>query len=139
MRTAVRSWDGWPGDPRRGDQRKSADTPPERTPDGGYVLYHGSSAEGAAAIISELRLRPDDLGVVGFGTTPQAVSVYGVIRGRRGPVLRVVVERAVFESQVVTREIGGSGRDQWLVNRPRTPERTSWDGVPLVLAERVAS
>lgn len=124
-----RSWDGFPFDERKGEGPRPGDTPPKRTPDGDYVMYHGTSRAGASAIERE-GIRPDDLGAVGLTTTPEAARIYGLIHdGPAAQVLEVTVSREWLENQRASHEIGGSGHDAFLIN-PAHGTRGEWSGMP---------
>jgi hypothetical protein len=123
-----RSWHGFPFDLRLGEGPRERDSAPERTPFNDFILYHGTSELGAERIISEARLRPDDLGVVGVTTTPGAAQSFSAIK--RGPVLRLTICRAWLSEQLITHEIGGSGHDQFLIHPSGRAQLRSWEGVP---------
>jgi len=108
-----RSWAGWPWRVRTGDTPRLADVPPERTEAGDFVLYHGTSEDGARAIESGDRVRRDDLGLVGVTTTPGAAQSFAA--RQHGPVLRLVIDKEWIAGQGISHEIGGSGHDQFLL------------------------
>lgn len=126
-----RSWAGFPFDQVTGQAPNERDTPPERTEDGDFVLYHGTSIAGAAAIQRERRLMPDDLGVVGVTTVPGAAQTFAAMKGG-GEVLRLVIDQRWLSAQSVVREIGGRGRDQFLIQSADSYEQLGrrFDGVP---------
>jgi hypothetical protein len=136
-----RSWDDFPFIAEYGDQARPTDTPPERTPDGDFILYHGTSKAGAAAIMGERRIRPDDLHVVGVATLPGQASIFAVMSGVKhkehlteerpiGAVLRVVVDKGWLKQHSVTHEVGGSGHDQFLIRNMRGTPIRGWGGIP---------
>lgn len=88
---------------------------PERTPSGDFVFYHGTSPEGAQSIMQSHTLRPDGIGAVGISTTWGQAQVFASMK--RGPILKLVIPAAFFSSgqAIVKREIGGSGRNQFLI------------------------
>lgn len=126
------AWDGFPFDERLGMRPNSSDTPPQRTPEGDFVLWHGTSRDSAANIVKEKRIRPDDLNVVGVGTHRGAVSSFSVMKGKdKGVAVRAVVDKDwLVNNAIVHREVGGSGHDQFLIQRPHGTPR-AWDGVPI--------
>lgn len=128
---ACGAWDGIPFDRQTGQQPNERDTPPERTPHGEFVLYHGTSPHGAEQIISGRRLHPDDLNVVGFSTTASQAQSFAAMK--HGPVLRITVPPDELGRFRVSREIGGSGRNQFLIGPKERFGR--WDGVKLNAAE----
>lgn len=126
-----RSWEGFPFDERKQEGPRADDTPPERTSDGDFVMYHSTSPEAADAIRSENRLRPDDLGTVGLTTTPEAGRVYGIIHaGPNATTLRVTVSKDWLGQQRASHEIGGSGHDAFLIQPAHGQARAGWSGIP---------
>jgi hypothetical protein len=116
--TGSRSWIGFPLDPRIGETPGHKDTPPERTARGDFILYHGTSSQNAKTILKEKRLRPDDMGVVGVGTTREAVGPFAAMKGGADGVrLRVVISEEWLSTHEVRHEIGGIGHDQFLIER----------------------
>lgn len=87
------------------------DQSPERTPEGDYIFYHGTSPEGAESIRQEGMIRPDDMNVVGLSTTPGQAQAYAAMK--KGPVLRIIVKADDLAQFKIQREIGGSGRNQF--------------------------
>lgn len=138
--TPIRSWDGFPFDVVTGQVPNARDTAPERTGDGDFVLYHGTSRVGADAILAERRLAPDDLGCVGVTTLPGAAQVFASMK--RGEVLRLVIDKEWLSTQKAVREIGGSGRDQFLIQPADIYDvrerRRSWPGVPVEAVKAVS-
>lgn len=123
------SWEGWPWHELIGEGPREGDVSPARTPAGDFILWHGTSPEAAERIIAERIIRPDDLGTVGFGTTREAVASYAAMKGgAEGVRLRVVVSPEMLSMFVIHHEVGGSGRNQFLV-LPRV--RAYWIGVPV--------
>lgn len=133
-----RSFDGFPFDLRTGQQPNERDTAPERTSDGDFILYHGSSPAGAERIIADRELLPDDLGVVGVTTTPGAAQTFAAMKG--GEVLRLVLDAGWLAQQSVMREVGGSGCNQFLVQSPDTTVRMErrWAGIPSAAVKAAA-
>lgn len=122
-------WDGFPFDERTGQEPGDKDTSPERTDEGHFVLYHGTSPEGAESILKGRSFHPDDFGMVGFGTTPEAARIYGIMKsGPDAKVIRAVIDKDWIAGQRATREIGGSGYNQFLVGGPHG--HRDWEGVP---------
>lgn len=113
-----RSWLGFPFDPKVGEGPTPKDTAPERTPEGDFVLYHGTSLPAAKTILSERTLRPDDLGYVGVGTTADSVLTYACMKHSKAgsAILRLVLCAAWLATQEIIHETGGSGRDQFLIS-----------------------
>ena len=141
-----RSWAGFPLDLRTGERPREeiltkwgtvsrpGDIPPERTPEGHFILYHGTSRAGADAIRGGDRIRPDDIGSVGVTTVPGQAQTFASMKGRRGTseavVLRLVLDKDWLAQQRVTHEIGGSGHDQFLIDHPHGVRRRDWHGIP---------
>jgi hypothetical protein len=130
----TRSWEGVPFDQRTGQRPKPTDTAPQRTAEGDFIVYHGTSLSGAEQIRTEGWLRPDDFNCVGFATTPGQAQVFAAIK--HGVVLRVTLPLAALAARRVVREVGGSGRDQFLV----LPQHGSglhprWPGLPVTQVE----
>jgi hypothetical protein len=115
---SIRSWAGFPFDPQVGEGPKLKDTPPERTLEGDFILYHGTSLPSARAILRLRTLLPDNLGYVGVGTTPGSVATYAAMKHSFGgsAILRLVLDVAWVTSQEIVHETGGSGRDQFLLS-----------------------
>lgn len=134
----VRSWDGFPFDRVTGQQPNGRDTPPERTVDGDFVLYHGTSMTGVREISAGRTLLPDDLGYVGVTTTPGAAQVFACMK--KGEVLRLVIDQGWLAGQKAMRECGGSGCNQFLIGSPyaRVRQERSWTGIPAGAVKAVA-
>ena len=125
---AGQSWEGFPLDESEGQGPRPSDTPPERTANGDFILWHGTSTENAAAIALG-GILPDDMGVVGVGTTADSVQSFAVMKGGGDATrMRLVVDQDWLADQRVRHEIGGSGHNQFLIG-PRRPGQP-WDGVP---------
>ena len=102
----------------------------EKTVDGDFVLYHGTDPVAGRTIVNTRVLRPDGVGAVGVGPSPEAVRVYGLLKaGADNVVVRLVLDRWWVRNSRVKHEIGGSGKNQWLFVRPH---KTSgpWEGIP---------
>jgi len=115
----------WPNRQGTGDDPRAGDTPPEVI-GGDYVLYHGTNMPNAEKILEIKRLFNDDLGYVGVTTTPSAAGSYAAMKasGRNNipsVVLRLVLDKNWLLSQTITRETGGSGKDQWLIDVREIP------------------
>jgi hypothetical protein len=121
-------WDEWH---REGPTHR--DIPPERTSNGDFIFYHGTSKDHANEIIREKRIRPDDMNCVGLGTTPSAVSTYALMKSMKkkmkggSVILRVIVKSETLANLTVGHECGGSGCNQFLFS---TLDR-SWIGIPV--------
>lgn len=106
-RFATGAWAGIPFRTEMGHQPGPGDTPPERTPDGHFVLYHGTSQASAAKILASKTLLPDDIGAIGFGTTAAAVRVFAHLKAKQGggkAILRMIVDKDWMAQQSVMRE-----------------------------------
>ena len=116
--TPTLSWLGFPFDLTIGEGPTAKDTPPERTPAGDFILYHGTSLPSAKAILAQRTLLPDNLGYVGVGTTPGSVLTYAAMKHSKAgsAILRLVFCAAWLATQEVIHETGGSGRDQFLLS-----------------------
>lgn len=70
-------------------------------------------------------MRHDDMHKVGITTTASAAGVYAAMKIKKpnnpGVVLRLVIDKGWLMSQQITRETGGSGYDQWLIDTPAIP------------------
>lgn len=144
------SWDDLPFNTVIGSAHHSGDSAPKRTNNGDFIFFHGTSLSNAKRIIADKEIKRDDLGYSGVGTNKHAVSVFGTLKAmkanstanlkhhdpnaERSAILRVVISRDWFKDRPdsVNREVGGLGRDQFLI-RPKHGE----SGVPLVKAELV--
>lgn len=124
------SWVGFGWCTRSQEKHRDGDIPPERTPSGDFVFFHGTSPAAAEAIGRELRLAPDGVNAVGVGSRPEDVAVYGRLHTRVPVVLRVVIAACVVGSARIKHEIGGSGANQWLF-LPPYGSCGRWVGVPL--------
>lgn len=118
----------WPLRQGTGERIKDRDTPPEVTPTGDYILYHGTCGSTARIILKEQRLLRDDIGVVGVTTIPGQASVFACMKYAkdRSPsnaptVLKAVIDKDWLLKQEITREVGGSGHDQWLIRAGEVP------------------
>lgn len=124
-------WEGWPGRQGTGDDPRDADTHPERTSNGDYVFYHGTDLNTATKIIKERRIGPDNWGKAGINTTSSNAQQYASMKASatRSPstVVRLVVDRQWFQQQEVTREVGGNGRDSWLISGGEIPPQAIKD------------
>jgi len=115
----------WPNRPGTGDDPRVGDTPPEVI-SGDYVLYHGTNMPNAEKILELKRIFNDDMGRVGITTTPKAAGVYAAMKASAkndipSVVLRLVVDNNWLLTQEITRETGGSGKDQWLISAQEIP------------------
>tara|TARA_Y100000034_G_scaffold118135_1_gene158480 strand:+ start:1624 stop:2100 length:477 start_codon:yes stop_codon:yes gene_type:complete len=113
----------WPPFPLRewsGEKVHDRDTPPELSDSGGYVIFHGTSLNRARKILQERTVTHDDLGHVGFSTTSSEAAVYGCMKAMaekdKSAVIRMELDPEWFMKQSVSRETGGSGRNQFLIN-----------------------
>lgn len=116
----------WPNRQGTGDEPHPGDTPPQVLPDGHYVLYHGTNMTNARKIIEQRRVLKDDIGYVGICTTPRAAGTYAAMKAsakedNASVVLRLIVDKDWFLSQEISREGGGSGKDQWLIHAEEMP------------------
>lgn len=113
-----------------GDRPFAGDTPPERTPDGDYVFYHGTGPDTVASI-EKTGLHKDDIGKVGLGTRPGAVHTFAAMKkkdGASGRILRVVIDKNWLQNEALfTRE--GNHADLFLV-QPVSRRIKSWTGIP---------
>ena len=119
------SFEGWPVR-REGMDPRPTDTPPARTETGDYVLYHGT-VESNVDSIRKSGIS-GDMGA-GVTTTLEHAVVYGSMRkniqkregGLDSPsvVIKTVIDRDWLEQQSVIREIGGTGKNQWLVRNEK--------------------
>jgi hypothetical protein len=127
----VKGWDfPWPVRPGVGEDPTEKDDPPELTPSGDYVLYHGTATSLARKILDERRILHDDWKMVGVTTTPSEAWSYGQMKAidlrKENPeeepvVLRVVIDRGWLEGQEIQREVGGTGINTWLINVVEVP------------------
>jgi hypothetical protein len=106
-------WAGFPFDIRLGEAPRETDSKPERNQAGQFILYHGTSREGARRIRREKMIRPDGLNAVGLATSAFGARTYAAMKG--GPVLQVTVDPLELAGLDAGHEIGGSGRDQFLL------------------------
>ena len=116
----------WPVRPGTGDDPRPQDTPPELTPEGDYILYHGTNVTNFRSINKTRELKHDDLHLVGITTTPSAAGTYAAMKIKRNPsnpsvVVRLVVDKNWLLKQEMSREAGGSGKDQWLLHVDKIP------------------
>ncbi len=129
--TAGHGWDGFPFDERKGEGPREGDTPPERTPEGDFVMYHSTSPVAAASIVGGREILPDDFNAVGLATTPEAARIYGIMKaGPNAQVLRVTVSQEWLSEQRAQHEIGGSGHDQFLIQPAHGSAPDGWEGLP---------
>lgn len=150
------SWEDLPFRAATGEGPSLEDVVPERAPNGDFIFYHGTSLTTAEKIVKDKMIMRDDLGYSGIGTTRGAVSVYGIMKAskenlrrrlkmvpgmmhddpkaEKSAVLRVRISRDWFKAHPdsVSRETGGSGKNQFLIRPPRGEK-----GVPLEHAEIV--
>ena len=116
----------WPNRQGTGDDPHAGDTPPEVLPDGSYIFYHGTNMPNARKIQEQRRVLKDDIGSVGICTTPRAAGTYATMKSSAkenipSVVLRLIIDKDWFLSQELTREGGGGGKDQWLINTEDIP------------------
>jgi hypothetical protein len=140
-----RSWEGFPFRKETGEAPEEKDTPPERTKSGDFILYHGTSGKRADQILKDNHLKPDNLGVVGVATIPGQAQVFAVMSSQKdkeppgsGVVFRIVVDHKWLAKQSATREIGGSGHDQFLIRPPAGVSAKDWKGIPSEALKNVA-
>jgi hypothetical protein len=112
--------------PLRSDDRiNDNDNPPQRTSNGDYIVYHGTNIINARVIFKNRQLKFDNMGVVGISTHPSRADVFGAMKAKKGVpgvVLQIVIDKGWLEAQDITREVGGSGRDQFLIHAEVPPE-----------------
>ncbi len=118
----------WPLRQGTGEKTRDRDTAPEVTPAGDYILYHGTCGSTARIILEEHRLLRDNMGVVGVTTIPGQASVFACMKYAkdRSPsnaptILKILIDKDWLLKQEIKREIGGSGRDQWLIQADKVP------------------
>lgn len=129
----VKGWDfPWPIRPGVGEDPTEADAPPKLTSSGDYVLYHGTAGSLARKIMEERRILHDDWKRVGITTTPSEAWDYALMKSldlrsdyddveNAGTVIRVVIDKNWLTKQSVEREVGGTGKNTWLINVPELP------------------
>ena len=115
----------WPYRKGTGEQPHAFDTPPEII-NGDYVLYHGTNMPSAENILSQRRVTKDDWGKVGICTTAKAADAYAAMKSNAkkkipSVVIRMVVDKDWLLQQKFQREIGGGGKDQWLIDSEEIP------------------
>lgn len=114
----------WPVRPAVQERPNEKDNPPALS-GRDYVVYHGTNIQNARQIFKNRTLLHDDIGVVGFTTTPSAAGVYAAMKIKRpnnpGVVLRIELDADWFLQQDISREGGGSGYDQWLIHVDKVP------------------
>lgn len=117
----IHSFEGMPFDTVMGEKPHPIDTPPQRTAEGHFVVYHGTSKDAAKSILKERTVRHDDLGAVGFTTTQAAATNFAAMKhsGGGSAVLRMVIDKDWMAKQNVQHEVGGSGHDQFLISLHR--------------------
>ena len=126
---AERAWTGWPWDSHAGERPHKYDIPPERTPEGHFVIYHATSPENARSIMRQRHLKPDDIFAVGCGTIPEAIRIYGLRKaGESHVILKITLRHDWVCNQRIRHEIGGAGNNQFLFIRPK--EVPAWQGIP---------
>lgn len=112
-------WEDWPHRKGTGDDPHEKDTPPERTSEGDFIVYHGTSFKRAKLIIHQQQILHDDMKTVGVCTSHWAAGTYASMKAMQdqseSAVLQIVLDRRWFLQQELSREIGGSNRDQWLI------------------------
>ena len=124
-------WEGFGWDTRSQQKPNPKDTPPQKTSEGNWILYHATSRDAANRILTEQRLLPDDCNAVGVGPTPAAVRVYGIMKdGADAVVLKIVVDAQFVKTARIRHEWGGSGHDQWLFLAPHGTHPAEWEGIP---------
>jgi len=113
-----------------GDKIHTADNPPQLTSNGDYILYHGTNMANARKIFKSRKLIRDDIGSIGISTTPSRADVFGAMKAKKGNpsvVLRIIVDKEWLDSQEISREVGGSGRDQFLIRTDVMPSEAIKD------------
>ena len=115
----------WPYRQGTGDNPREKDIPPELTAEKDYVLYHGTNIKNTRSIFKTKTLLHDDIGVIGISTTPSEAGVFAAMKTKHpnnpGTILRLVIDKNWLLQQEITREVGGSGRNQWLINVSKIP------------------
>lgn len=110
----------WPNRKGTGDDPHDQDAPPNLTSAGDYVLYQGTNMTNAKKILAQRTIQFDDIGSVGVTTTPRAAGVFAAMKASArndepSVVLQLVVDKDWFLKQDISREVGGGGKDQWLL------------------------
>jgi hypothetical protein len=121
----------WPNRKGTGDDPHEQDTPPQMLGDN-YVVYHGTNMIFAQQIMAQRRVAHDDIGYCGICTTPRAASVYASMKSDAkknipSVVLSLVLDGKWLNQQEITREVGGSGKDQWLLGIKEIPPQAIKD------------
>jgi len=115
-----RSWDLWPWRQVTGEAPRPKDIAPMRTEKGDFILFHGTTLSRAESIIKNKTLAPDDIGCVGIATTLRGASSFSTLHvspGDPAVIIKIVIEKNWLKTQNITHEIGGSGQNQFLINR----------------------
>ncbi len=113
-----------------GDKIHSKDSPPQLTASGDYILYHGTNIVNARKIFKTRTLLRDDIGSVGITTHPSRADVFGVMKAKKGipsVVLRLIIDKQWLDAQEISREVGGSNLDQFLIHTDAIPSEAIKD------------
>jgi len=107
------------------------DTAPETDVKGNYILYHGTVLSTAKEIIKTKLVKLSKGWGTGVTTTPweakgyagmKRIDVGGLKTGEKAAVLQMVIDKDWFHKQVIQREIGGHGKNEFLIRGDITPQ-----------------
>jgi len=107
------------------------DAPPETDSRGNYILYHGTILSTAKEIIKTKLVKLSKGWGTGVTTTPweaksyagmKRIDVGGLKTGEKAAVLQMVIDKDWFHKQVVQREIGGHGKNEFLIRGDIVPQ-----------------
>ena len=109
IQAGKKSWSGFPLRKDIGEMPTIRDVPPTRTTKGDFILYHGTSDKAANKIIKSKTILPDDIGSVGIGTTPEAVTTFAVHKIGKGKptTLKITISKDWLSKQELRHEGGG--------------------------------
>jgi hypothetical protein len=107
------------------------DTPPETDSRGNYIVYHGTILSTAKEIIKTKLVKQSSGWGTGITTTPweakgyagmKRIDVGGLETGEKAAVLQIVIDKNWFHKQVIQREVGGHGKNEFLIRGDIVPK-----------------
>lgn len=117
--------DNWENFPMRYeiDPIRPLDTPPQKTKNGDFILYHGTIDKSAEEIIKTKTLKKDDIGSVGITTTPNEARKFARFKRNFGvpTILKLIIDKEWMAKQKISHEVGGTGYNEFLIRTDSIP------------------
>jgi len=105
------------------DPIRPLDVPPQKTKNGDFILYHGTTDISAEEIIKTKTLKKDDIGSVGVTTTPNGARKFAGFKRKLGipTILKLTIDKEWMVKQKISHEVGGTGYNEFLIRTDSIP------------------